>query len=1034
MKTKILISIILIFATRQIFSQLSEIYLDKDLIFNEAVEHYNNHNFINAYHSFSNYLSNMRINQTDDLFTLESKYYKVLMAFETDDKNCEDLLADFEKNYSAGILINDAYIAEGNYFFRNKDYPSAIQSYEKIDLNGLEFYKEDEVKFKLAYSYFVKREFDKASVIFKNLSLIDRKFYYPANYYYGLCMFLNSDFERAINSFKIIQNTEEYKNYIPYYLVQLYFYQGDYDKAIETGEEKLKLPQVENYYNIHQLVGQSYFLKKEYEKALSHLEIYEKNTAKLSEADFYHLGFLYHEGAKYKDAIRCLSELTSLKNEIGQNSNYYIADCYMKTDDKESARTALKNAASMDFDKSIKEESILNYGKLSSEMGYDREAINALMDITDSSPYYLETQNLLKNIFVNTKDYSTAQKTLEEFNNVSSYLYEAYQIVSYYKALQEINDLQYDKAEEDLLKAEKISRDINTTIQTTYWLGDLNHKKGKYELSNQYLDKYFILVTGIENFEELTLPPFAHYVQGYNFYKLKNYPASIQHFLSTISTFKNQDIKDKNLKNRIINDSHIRLGDAYLNNKQLSEALNNYNTAITKKAENSDYAIFQKAIILGLQDKDFEKIAILVDLIDKYKGSGIRPPAIYELAETYSDINQAEKSYENYKKLVSEYKHESDICNKAYLKMGLISYNKGLIDESISNYKTVLSNNPNANSKKEALMALEEIYVNDKKDSEQFIQYLNTLPDIKLNNLYSDSLNFITARLQFENDNVDDALKSLNNYLDKYDQGYYALDARFYRAESNLRKKNYKDALTDFEFIISKGYNNFYESSLYKAAVINFNYLKNYDKAINYYKELANIVQDENKKYEVQLGIMRSAFMMNDFENVNNYGNFILNNQLTTDKEKSAAHYYIGKVAEANKKYDVALQQLNKVIKENPNSNLAAESRYLISRVYFNRKETDLAKKMINDASSKNSAYPYWVAKGLLLLSDIYMQKNDIFNAKAALEAIKENYQEDKDILKEVEQKLDVIAKQETDKSRLDTGTKDGTLKMENPK
>ncbi len=246
MKTKILISIILIFAAKQIFSQLSEIYLNKDLIFNEAVEHYKNHNFINADHSFSNYVNNMRKNQTDDLFTIESKYYTVLMAFETDDKNCEDLLAEFEKNYSSGILINDAYIAEGNYFFRNKDYPSAIQSFEKIDLNGLEFYKEDEVKFKLAYSYFVKREFDKASVIFKNLSLIDRKYYYPANYYYGLCMFLNSDFERAINSFKIIQNTEEYKNYIPYYLVQLYFYQGDYDKAIETGEEKLKLPQVEN--------------------------------------------------------------------------------------------------------------------------------------------------------------------------------------------------------------------------------------------------------------------------------------------------------------------------------------------------------------------------------------------------------------------------------------------------------------------------------------------------------------------------------------------------------------------------------------------------------------------------------------------------------------------------------------------------------------------------------------------------------------------------------------------------------------------
>lgn len=108
-------------------------------------------------------------------------------------------------------------------------------------------------------------------------------------------------------------------------------------------------------------------------------------------------------------------------------------------------------------------------------------------------------------------------------------------------------------------------------------------------------------------------------------------------------------------------------------------------------------------------------------------------------------------------------------------------------------------------------------------------------------------------------------------------------------------------ALKDFEFIIAQGFNNFYESSLYKAAVINFNHLKNYNKALNYYKDLVNIVKDENRKYEVQLGIMRSAFMVNDFENVTNYGNFIISNQLTTDKEKSAAHYYIGKVAEVTK-------------------------------------------------------------------------------------------------------------------------------------
>ncbi|MEZ4907046.1 MAG: tetratricopeptide repeat protein [Saprospiraceae bacterium] len=405
----------------------------------------------------------------NNLLTSEAKLYPLIIDYLIDDENNEENFENYYTDNSTSILLNDALIAKGNYYFRNSEYGRAIDSYEQIDLDGLEYYKEDEVKFKLAYSYFVKQQFDKASLIFKDLSLTQRKYYYPSNYYYGICQFLNSDFDRAINSFDIIQNSPDYKNYIPYYLVQLYFTQGNYNKTIEVGEEKLKLPEVENYYNIHQLVGQSYFIKKEYEKALPHLELYEKNTAKLSESDFYQLGYMYHEIGDCVNSIKNFIELTGLNSQLGQYANYYIADCYLRQNNKESARSAFKNASSLSFDKLVQEESLLNYGKLSSEMGYDREAINTLNSISDNSAYYSEAQSILKGIFINTKDYAAAQKILEDMDNVTPQLYEAYQIVSYYKALQEINDGKYDIATEDLLKAEKISRDIRTSIQTNYW-------------------------------------------------------------------------------------------------------------------------------------------------------------------------------------------------------------------------------------------------------------------------------------------------------------------------------------------------------------------------------------------------------------------------------------------------------------------------------------------------------------------------------------------------------------------------------------
>ncbi|MEZ4907048.1 MAG: hypothetical protein R2771_05275 [Saprospiraceae bacterium] len=89
---------------------------------------------------------------------------------------------------------------------------------------------------------------------------------------------------------------------------------------------------------------------------------------------------------------------------------------------------------------------------------------------------------------------------------------------------------------------------------------------------------------------------------------------------------------------------------------------------------------------------------------------------------------------------------------------------------------------------------------------------------------------------------------------------------------------------------------------------------------------------------------------------------------------------------------------------------------------------------MINDASTKNSAYPYWIAKGLILLADISIKKDDLFNAKAALEAVKENYTEDKSILTEVNERLDKVNSLLDEKSRLETKPENGDIILDEPK
>jgi len=75
------------------------------------------------------------------------------------------------------------------------------------------------------------------------------------------------------------------------------------------------------------------------------------------------------------------------------------------------------------------------------------------------------------------------------------------------------------------------------------------------------------------------------------------------------------------------------------------------------------------------------------------------------------------------------------------------------------------------------------------------------------------------------------------------------------------------------------------------------------------------------------------------------------------------------------------------------------------------------------EANRESSGYPYWVAKSVILLSDILRDKRDLYNARAALEALLENYNEDQEIVTEAREKLTRIQAEIDQSSRLNTST-----------
>jgi TolA-binding protein len=1013
-------------------AQQNELLLEPQTLYNQGIRAFEAGNVSDAQLYLESYL-NTPGQRVDDnpLLDVQAEVYLVKIAYQTDQENADEILELLELKVPDHFLLHEAYLSRGDHYFRRKNYTEAIQTYEQIRLNLLNREAVHNVKFKLAYSYFVKQRFNEAAVLFDELSYVKNDFFYPSNYYLGICQFLRSDFDDAIRSFRIVEQKPDYSPHIPYYLVQLYFTQGDYDTTIEYGEQQLSKNNLKNRYKIHHLLGSAYFIQEDFKAAEPHFEKFEANTERLTETDFYQLGYINYQLGQWEEAIGYFLEITNVEGTMGQNANYYLADCYLKTDKKRSARNALKKVTDYQLLNNLHEESLLNFGKLSAEMGYDREAIDALFEIPSNSLYYNEAQDLLSDLFVQTKDYAKAQAMLEARDRVSHQLFEAYQKVSYYKAIQAIRNDDLATAVDDLKKAIKTDRDLSITTRSYYWLAEIAQRQGNFQESSHRLIKYFLLLKGVEEIAGQAAPSFAHYMQGYNYIKLEKYQAALDEFSTCLLSVLDETEVDEDLKGRVYVNAKLRAGDCALKTKQYDIALDHYQYIIDRKNRFTPYALYQKAIVLHLSRNIYGAISILQNVVQNYPDSDMAGPSLMHLGDMYIEMEEPSRAYDAFLGLVNSELNGNEWVNKAYLKLGLLAYNLGDTDKATGFYKSVLQNNPSGNERKEALDALEEIYVSDLNKAGEYVDLAVSLGGVRLENLYRDSLIYTAAYLSYEKDSLEIAVDQFNAYLDSFPQGYFAVEAHFYRGQANLLTKRYADAYGDFAFVADLGPGEFYMESCHNAALISFNYTKNFRKAYHYYSALDKILENETKKYDAQLGALRSAYRINDLSGVRYYSSQVISSKQASGKELATAHYFLGKVAYGSGQYDEAIQAFNRVIQRYKNSALAAESRYTIARIYFEREELGIAEELCQNANRQNSAYPYWVAKSLILLSDILVKKEDLFNARAALEATIENYQEDKEILTEARQKLEnVIALQEA-ASRLEPENPDGTIKMD---
>jgi tetratricopeptide (TPR) repeat protein len=984
--------------------------------------------FLKAQEKFSSKRSSNNQDVMEEAFFMEA-----LSTLKYDGKEAELTLESFAKRTHSKTQSALAIAETIDHLFHTKQYKNATEFYENTNHIPIQAPHLNDIYYKVGYSYFIQKQFTEAKTILSKGLEERTEHYYPIHYYYALSCFYKDEMDEALLYFRKVQKSARYQDYIPYYLVQILFHQRRFEEAIIEGEQALEQSEIQRKVELSHLVGQSYFELKRYDKALPYLAFNNEHSHQLRLEDFFQLGYCQYRAENYPEAVTHLSKLMDEQEYLGQLAMLYLADAFLNLGQDNAARNAFRKAAEIKTNPAIGEEARISYVKISYALGSDREALQAALSFDETSPFYLEAQHFLGAILMETRDFDFAIATLTSISNPSPILREAYQMATYSKGIQHYNEKELDLAKEYFSKSlhYPISNDLKA--KTFFWQGQISALEGLYSKSTQALNAFLTLEKTIQNFSEPRLKIYAHYILGYNHMKSNNHALAKNYFEKTIQEIRSSTALNKDFtKEIILPDALLRLGDCYFKEKDYEKASRHYQEIIEKNARGKAYALFQKAMIKGLQGKEVDKIVLLEQLLKSEPTLEFADEALMEISNTYLSLEKFQQAATPLLALIKYHKNQSPLVNRALLQLGLIAYNQGDEDSALKYYKEVYKYNPSAEESQEALKGIEEILLDKKANPSEYIRFLETLPGLTLSNRQKDSLNYRSAINQYENGEWLVALKSFQEYIQQYPKGLFIMEALYLTAESHLMLNNYNAALEYYEKIIDKGPSQYYEPASEKSAIIVSTYpaALDWEKAFLYYSILDQIASQPEKRYKARLGALKAAYEIQSLNDVIEYAQKTIESPNNLPRDLANAYFLRGKIQFNFQQYDAALEDFNQLIKMD-NTERAAEARYLICELYFQRKDYETAEILINQANKESASYPYWIAKSLLLYSKILTHKGDYFNALAAIEAVIENFREDKALLEQAIEDFEKLKKTRDENSRIQSPSQSEWLEVQ---
>ena len=996
---KTIISLCLIIIAQLAVSQRSEQFMSPDRFYKEAKTMYDDGNYAGCIDKINQYKKQQA---TDPDLIREADFLLAASAYKQGRKDATLILKDFLDTYPETQHYDEVCFMIGSTQFDQQSYAVAIYWFEKVELNNLSLKNQEDYAYRMALSSLKTNKKDEARRLFSILRTSGTTYRDAATYYSAYIEYTDGKYNEALPLFTQLRNKQEFQPDVLYYITQSNFIQGRYTQTVKEGLEILDKYSYHEYNTeIKRIVGISYYKESDYTNAAKYLSQFESSGGILQRNDAYLLGMSHYNLKDYSKAISYFVKSNPTNDALGQNAYLYLGQSYLNTGDEKNALMAFESASRLDFDPQAKETAMYNYAMLLhknsvSAFGESVTVLENFLNMYPNSIYADKVNNSLVDVYLATKNYDTALRSIEKIKNPGRKILEAKQKIYYYQGTVAFANAEYQAAVSSLTNAIGMGDyAVDEKDKSIYWRAESHYRLEQYD--NAIKDYNAYLRTSQAN---SSLGHLSHYGLGYSYFKKGNYAAA----QTELNTYVNKE-KDQSLNS--LADAYARLGDCYFDQRRFVEAENAYSKSVDLQPALADYAAYQKAFVMGLQKNYEGKISQLDQLISKYPDSRYITDAIYEKGRAYVMLERDAAAIQTFEKLLSEYP-QSALARKAGVQIGLLYFNKNELQKSATALKKVIENYPGTEEARVAAQDLKSVYV-DMNDIQGYADYVKGRGGIdKFEVSEQDSLTYLSAERLFLKGDENQAQAAMSKYLQQFPEGSFAVNAHNYLGAIYYNQKNFAKSKSEYERVIAVGNTRFLENALSRVAEIQYNG-KEYKEALLSYQRLKQIAGSKSAEMTASLGVMRSGYHLNDYAEVLNAANVVTKESNVSPEILVESRYYKAKAYLGLKETQKALPELIELAKDT-RIVYGAEAKYLLAQTYYDTKELDKAEKEVLDYIQKGTSHSYWLARGFVLLSDVYVAKGDNFQAKQYLESLQHNYKNtDDDIQSMIQERLSNI-------------------------